>query len=365
MINFLDLQITDIGQLNEIKRAVNKVIESGWYLNGEELRAFEEDFSAYCSVEGCVGVANGLDALKLSLMAWKEMGCLKNGDEVLVPGNTFIASVLAILQSGLKPVLVDPEPNSYLISIEGVKKNISNRSKVIMPVHLYGQMVDMKSLVDFSKSNNLIILEDAAQAHGARDEFGIAGSKGSASGFSFYPGKNLGAFGNGGAVVSNDKSFLKIVRALANYGSSSKYIHNYEGINSRLSEIQATILRVKLNYLDINIEHRRRIAEIYLNNINTSKVILPLTNMELRHVFHLFVIETDDRASLKEYLSDKGVETLIHYPHSVANHVAFKKYNFPNLPRSSQLESRVLSLPIGPHITQADAKKISNLINDW
>jgi dTDP-4-amino-4,6-dideoxygalactose transaminase len=365
MIRFLDLKIAAKEQLNDIKQAVLKVIDSGIYLNGRELSAFEEEFAAYCSTEGCVGVASGLDALKLSLLAWKEKGILKDGDEVLVPGNTFIATVLAILQAGLKPVLVDPDPDSFLISIEGIERYISNRSKVVIPVHLYGEMVDMKNLSDFSKSNNLLVLEDAAQAHGAHDGFCVAGSQGSASGFSFYPGKNLGAFGNGGAVVSNDKSFLKIVRALANYGSFIKYEHAFEGINSRLSEIQASILRLKLKHLEANIEHRRRIAKIYTENIHTPKVRLPSIDAKSRHVFHLFVIETDSRDSLQKYLLDNDVETLIHYPHSISNHAAFKKYKFPDLPRATQLEDRVLSLPIGPHVSQTDAETVSHLINHW
>lgn len=365
MIRFLDLKITAKEELNDIKQAAFRVIDSGLYLNGRELCAFEEEFAAYCSAEGCVGVANGLDALKLSLLAWKEKGILRDGDEALVPANTFIATVLAILQAGLKPVLIDPDPDSFLISIQSIERYISNRSKVVIPVHLYGEMVDMKKLSDFSESKNLLVLEDAAQAHGAHDGLCNAGSQGAASGFSFYPGKNLGAFGNGGAVVSNDKSFLKIVRAIANYGSFTKYEHAFEGINSRLSEIQAGILRSKLKHLDTNIEHRRQIAKVYTENIRNPKVKLPSIDAKSRHVFHLFVIETDSRDSLQKYLLDNDVETLIHYPYSISNHAAFKKYNFPDLPRARSLGNRVLSLPIGPHVSQTDAETVSHLINSW
>lgn len=365
MIPFLDLRITDKKQLRAMQEAASRVIESGLYLNGSELRDFEEEFADYCSAAGCVGVANGLDALKVSLLAWKEMGLLKDGDEVLIPGNTFIASVLAVVQAGLKPVLVDPEPESFLISIEGVEKSFSDRTRVIMPVHLYGEMVNMRDFCDFSQSKDLLILEDAAQAHGAHDGSYVVGSKGSASGFSFYPGKNLGAIGDGGAVVSNDTSFLKIVRALANYGSFTKYQHVFEGVNSRLSEIQASMLRIKLAHLDSNIEHRRRIANIYLEMINTPKVQLPSINKDARHVFHLFVIETSDRESLQKYLQLNDVETLIHYPFSIANHKAFADYKFPVLKRSAELENRVLSLPMGPHVSATDAEAISRLINNW
>ncbi|EEZ8549738.1 DegT/DnrJ/EryC1/StrS family aminotransferase, partial [Escherichia coli] len=286
MIDFLNLQKSNARYNNELIEAAVRVIESGWYISGSELNAFENNFAKYCKVKHAIGVANGLDALTLTLKAWQELGKLKRNDEVLVPANTYIASILAISEAGLKPVLVEPNEFSYNLSVDNIRAKITANTRVILPVHLYGLISPMDEIMNFARENNLLVLEDSAQSHGASINGKKAGSWGDAAGFSFYPGKNLGALGDAGAVTTNDTDLADTVRYLRNYGSKIKYKHEFKGVNSRLDEIQAAFLNVKLNYLDDDIRIRRNIANRYLNEIKNELIVLPTISSEENHVWH-------------------------------------------------------------------------------
>ncbi|EKL8345955.1 DegT/DnrJ/EryC1/StrS family aminotransferase, partial [Escherichia coli] len=283
MIDFLNLQKSNARYNNELIEAAVRVIESGWYISGSELNAFENNFAKYCKVKHAIGVANGLDALTLTLKAWQELGKLKRNDEVLVPANTYIASILAISEAGLKPVLVEPNEFSYNLSVDNIRAKITANTRVILPVHLYGLISPMDEIMNFARENNLLVLEDSAQSHGASINGKKAGSWGDAAGFSFYPGKNLGALGDAGAVTTNDTDLADTVRYLRNYGSKIKYKHEFKGVNSRLDEIQAAFLNVKLNYLDDDIRIRRNIANRYLNEIKNELIVLPTISSEENH----------------------------------------------------------------------------------
>ncbi|HIA7146549.1 TPA: DegT/DnrJ/EryC1/StrS family aminotransferase, partial [Escherichia coli] len=285
MIDFLNLQKSNARYNNELIEAAVRVIESGWYISGSELNAFENNFAKYCKVKHAIGVANGLDALTLTLKAWQELGKLKRNDEVLVPANTYIASILAISEAGLKPVLVEPNEFSYNLSVDNIRAKITANTRVILPVHLYGLISPMDEIMNFARENNLLVLEDSAQSHGASINGKKAGSWGDAAGFSFYPGKNLGALGDAGAVTTNDTDLADTVRYLRNYGSKIKYKHEFKGVNSRLDEIQAAFLNVKLNYLDDDIRIRRNIANRYLNEIKNELIVLPTISSEENHVW--------------------------------------------------------------------------------
>ncbi|EKR5180218.1 DegT/DnrJ/EryC1/StrS family aminotransferase, partial [Escherichia coli] len=313
MIDFLNLQKSNARYNNELIEAAVRVIESGWYISGSELNAFENNFAKYCKVKHAIGVANGLDALTLTLKAWQELGKLKRNDEVLVPANTYIASILAISEAGLKPVLVEPNEFSYNLSVDNIRAKITANTRVILPVHLYGLISPMDEIMNFARENNLLVLEDSAQSHGASINGKKAGSWGDAAGFSFYPGKNLGALGDAGAVTTNDTDLADTVRYLRNYGSKIKYKHEFKGVNSRLDEIQAAFLNVKLNYLDDDIRIRRNIANRYLNEIKNELIVLPTISSEENHVWHLFVIRIKDRDSLQHYLTKHNIQTVIHY----------------------------------------------------
>ncbi|EGF9077208.1 DegT/DnrJ/EryC1/StrS family aminotransferase, partial [Escherichia coli] len=309
MIDFLNLQKSNARYNNELIEAAVRVIESGWYISGSELNAFENNFAKYCKVKHAIGVANGLDALTLTLKAWQELGKLKRNDEVLVPANTYIASILAISEAGLKPVLVEPNEFSYNLSVDNIRAKITANTRVILPVHLYGLISPMDEIMNFARENNLLVLEDSAQSHGASINGKKAGSWGDAAGFSFYPGKNLGALGDAGAVTTNDTDLADTVRYLRNYGSKIKYKHEFKGVNSRLDEIQAAFLNVKLNYLDDDIRIRRNIANRYLNEIKNELIVLPTISSEENHVWHLFVIRIKDRDSLQHYLTKHNIQT--------------------------------------------------------
>ncbi|MEW5971994.1 MAG: DegT/DnrJ/EryC1/StrS family aminotransferase, partial [Pseudomonadota bacterium] len=346
-----------------------RVVDSGWYISGNELSQFEENFAAYCGTQYCIGVANGLDALILTLRAWIELGKLKAGDEIIVPANTYIASILAISANGLEPVLVEPDEHSFNLSPEKLKEALTSRTRAILPVHLYGQIADMPAIMNIAEEYNLLVLEDSAQAHGASISSKKVGSWGHASGFSFYPGKNLGALGDAGAITTNDYELAETLKALRNYGSQEKYKNLFKGVNSRLDEIQAAMLGVKLKYLDHEIQHRRKIANLYLNGINNSLIELPLknTNAECyeKHVWHLFVIRTKHREALQKYLLENGVQTLIHYPIPPHQQQAYKEWNNLSYPLSEIMHKEVLSLPISPTLTEQDAQKIIMLVNAW
>jgi dTDP-4-amino-4,6-dideoxygalactose transaminase len=363
MIPFLDLKGINTQYRAELIEACTRVIDSGWYIQGNECKEFDKEFANYCGTKHAIGVANGLDALILILRAYKEMGVMNDGDEVIVPSNTYIASILAISQNNLVPILVEPDINTYLINPAKIEEKITSKTKAILPVHLYGQTCDMKSINAIAQKHNLKVIEDSAQSHGAYFGEKRSGNLGDASGFSFYPGKNLGALGDGGAVTTNDDELAQVIRALGNYGSHKKYENLYQGVNSRLDEMQAAILRVKLRHLDNEVEKRRKIANYYLKNIKNDKLILPTVRAEDNHVWHLFVIRAKNRDELQKYLLDNGIQTLIHYPLAPHKQEAYKEWSDQSYPISEQIHDEVVSLPISGVQSLEDSKKVISIIN--
>jgi len=380
MIKFLDLQKINAQYSDELKKAAADVIDSGWYLLGERVKQFETNLASYINVKHAIGVANGLDALRLILKAYMEMGVMKEGDEVIVPANTYIATILAITDNRLKPILVEPDINTYNLDITLIERHITPRTRAIMVVHLYGQVCWSEELEAIAKRYNLKIIEDNAQAIGAIWNGKKTGSLGGAAGFSFYPGKNLGALGDSGAVTTNDYELTRIVRALANYGTTKKYVNDYQGLNSRLDEIQAAFLDIKLKYLDAENQRRREIAQYYCENIKNPEIILPdlihyslLTvipseakgHYSLTHVWHLFVIRSSNRDKLQSYLTENGIQTLIHYPIPPHKQLAYKEWNDINLPITQSIHQEVLSLPVSPVMNDEQVKHIVKLINKF
>ena len=369
MIPFLDLKNINQQYRQQLIEACTRVIDSGWYIGGNELEQFEQNFAKYCGTQYAIGVANGLDALILTLRAWKELGKLQDGDEVIVPSNTYIASILAISANQLKPVLVEPDPNTFNLDPAKIEAALTEKTKVILPVHLYGQLAEMPEIMQIAKQHNLLVLEDSAQSHGAQLQGKKAGNWGDASGFSFYPGKNLGALGDAGAVTTNDAELATMLKALRNYGSHEKYKNLVPGVNSRLDEIQAAMLDVKLKYLDQETQHRRFIANLYLDGIKNPLIQLPLKEVNAetytQHVWHLFVIRSNQREALQQYLLNHGVQTLIHYPIPPHKQQAYKEWNNLNYPISEQIHNEVLSLPMGPTLSAVDADRIIALCNQF
>lgn len=370
MITFLDLKTINAQYRDKLIQAATDVIDSGWYTQGAQVEDFEREFADYCGVKHCIGVANGLDALILTLRAWKELGKLEEGDEVIVPANTYIASILAITENHLIPVLVEPDATSYNLCPKNTEAAITLKTKVILPVHLYGQLADMSAIMDIAKRHNLLVLEDSAQAHGASMGDKKAGNWGDASGFSFYPGKNLGALGDGGAVTTNDEELATTIRVLGNYGSHKKYENLYQGTNSRLDEIQAAMLRVKLTHLDEETSQRRAISEAYMSGIKSENVILPFTQnvvplMLKQHVWHLFVIQSKYRDKLQQYLLQKDIQTLIHYPIPPHKQQAYEDWNQKRYPITEKIHQQILSLPISPTLTLNEVKKVIKAINEF
>ena len=369
MIPFLDLKNINQQYREELIAACTRVIDSGWYIGGKELEQFEQNFANYCGVKFAIGVANGLDALILTLRAWKELGKLQEGDEVIVPSNTYIASILAITANNLTPVLVEPDITTYNIDPIKIKEAITAKTKVLLPVHLYGQLAAMPEIMQIAKQHNLLVLEDSAQSHGAQLDCKKAGNWGDASGFSFYPGKNLGALGDAGAITTNNAELAQTLKALRNYGSHEKYKNLVPGVNSRLDEIQAAMLDVKLKYLDQETQHRRHIAGLYLNGIKNPLIQLPLGDVNAetytQHVWHLFVIRSNQREALQQYLLNHGVQTLIHYPIPAHKQQAYKEWNNLSYPISEQIHDEVLSLPMGPSLSAVDAERIIALCNQF
>ncbi|WP_240990467.1 DegT/DnrJ/EryC1/StrS family aminotransferase [Psychrobacter submarinus] len=364
-IPFLDLKSINQQYREELVEACTRVIDSGWYINGSELEQFEANFAKYCGTKHAIGVANGLDALILTLRAWKELGKLEEADEVIVPSNTYIASILAITANNLKPILVEPNIESFNIDPNNIKDAITDRTKAILPVHLYGQLADMSAIMQIANDQNLLVLEDSAQAHGASYDGKIAGNWGNASGFSFYPGKNLGALGDAGAITTNDDELANTLRALRNYGSHEKYKNLFAGVNSRLDEIQAAMLNVKLPHLNEEIAYRRKVAEAYRQGINNPQIILPTTQNESSHVWHVFVVRCEQRDRLQKYLADNGVQTLIHYPIPPHKQQAYKEWKELSYSISEKIHSEVLSLPIGPTLSMSNVDKVIKLCNDF
>jgi dTDP-4-amino-4,6-dideoxygalactose transaminase len=363
MIPFLDLKEINKQYHQELKDACARVIDSGWYIMGNELKSFEQEFANYCGSKQCIGVANGLDALILTLRAWKEIGKLQDGDEVIVPANTYIASILAISENKLTPVLVEPDPATFNLTAENIAKSITPKTKVILPVHLYGQISPMKEIMQLAKKHKLLVLEDCAQAHGAMIEGKKAGSWGDAGAFSFYPGKNLGALGDAGAVTTDDEELFDVLSALRNYGSHEKYKNKFKGVNSRLDEIQAAMLRVKLKSLDRETEARQQVAQEYLQGITNPLIELPEVVNPEGHVWHLFVIKTSQREQLVKYLTANGVQPLVHYPIPPHQQDAYKEWGNASFPISEQIHKQVLSIPISSVLNADEVESIINIIN--
>lgn len=365
MIPFLDLQKINAQYQNEFQEKLKLVLEKGWFILGDEVTLFEQEFAQYCSVKHAVGVGNGLDALVLILKAYIRLGKLQKGDEVIVPSNTYIATILAILQADLVPVLVEPNKDTFNIDVSFIELYITKKTKAIMPVHLYGCLADMPAIQHLAQQYDLLIIEDAAQAHGAQLNGIKAGAWGNAAGFSFYPGKNLGALGDAGAVTTNDDALAELVRCLRNYGSVQKYKNDYLGYNSRLDELQAAFLRVKLPFLDIENKQRLHIATRYCHEIKNSKIILPKLPVDKEHVFHLFVIRTKDRAQLQHYLAQHDIQTLIHYPIAPHKQNALQQWNEKSFPISEKIHQEVLSLPMYGALSDAQVEKIITTVNNY
>lgn len=365
MIPFLDLKAINAQYEEELIEASSRVIQSGWYIMGKELELFEEKFAGYCGSKYAIGVGNGLDALNLIFDAYLQMGVLSAGDEVIVPANTYIASILAISKNGLTPVLVEPDLRTYNLDPLCIEEKITSRTKAILAVHLYGQTAPMDAINTIAEKYTLKVIEDAAQAHGAMHNSKYAGNLADAAGFSFYPGKNLGALGDAGAVTTNDDKLADTISALRNYGSHKKYEHLYVGINSRLDEIQAAMLTVKLNYLDHEIEKRRHVAKFYREHISHPDIVLPDVTDESSHVWHLFVIRTPQRERLQQYLADHNIQTLIHYPVPPHKQLAYKSWNELSLPVTEKIHHEVLSLPISPVLSEEQLHRVVDVINRY
>lgn len=366
MIQFLDLLKINFLHQEEIEQQLLKTFRSGWYLLDSEVKNFEQHLAAYTGCKHAIGVGNGLDALRLILKAYIELGVLQPGDEVIIPAHTYIATLLAVTDVNLIPVLVEPDFNTFNIDLSKIEEKITLKTKAIMLVHLYGRVVFSNELKELATKHNLKIIEDNAQAIGAQYKGIKTGNLGDASGFSFYPGKNLGALGDGGAVTTNDNELAQTVRALANYGSEEKYVNKYKGLNSRLDEIQAAVLNVKLKYLDAENIRRRQIAVYYKANINNPEIILPGLPADLEnHVWHLFVVRTQHRDKLKGYLANNGIQTLIHYPIPPHKQQAYSSLNNLSLPITEHIHREVLSLPISPVLTDDEVQTIVNVINNY
>ena len=361
MIKFLDLHKINERFRTEIDSRIKEVLDSGWYIHGKQDELFEKHFAAYCGVKHCIGCANGLDALNLIIRAYG----FKEGDEIIVPANTYIASILAISENGCTPVLVEPSIDTYNIDPDLIEDAITPKTKAIMVVHLYGQAVQMDKVWALAKKYNLKVIEDSAQAHGALYNNKKVGALGDASGFSFYPGKNLGCLGDGGCVTTNDDELAAKIRAIANYGSDRKYHHIYKGVNSRLDEFQAAILDVKLSHLDKDNERRREISKYYRDNINNPKIILPKVYDEKSHVWHVFTIRTKNRDELQKYLEDKGIQTNIHYPTPPHKQGAYKEWENLSLSVTEEIHKTIISIPISPVMTDEEVKKVVEILNSY
>ena len=365
VIPFLSLK--DITSLhgNEIHEAISRVVDSGWYLQGEAVRNFEEEYAHFIGTQHCVSCANGLDALTLMLRAYIELGRLRKGDEVIVPANTYIATILAITENNLTPILVEPNYETLQINPSLIKAKITERTRAIMLVHLYGRLAYTEEIATLCKKNDLLLFEDNAQAHGCRYNDKRTGSLGDCAAHSFYPGKNLGALGDAGAVTTNDATVAEIIRSLGNYGSSRKYVFPYQGRNSRMDEIQATILSVKLRHLDRDNALRQRIAADYYKNINNPNIVLPQRTDNLQNVYHLFPILCEHRDNLQQYLQKTGIQTVIHYPIPPHKQACYKDWNTMQLPITERIAQEELSLPISPTMTTEQVAYVIKVINNY
>jgi dTDP-4-amino-4,6-dideoxygalactose transaminase len=359
MIPFLDINAINKPYESAFHDKLQSVMDKGWYILGKEVTIFEENFAKYCGMNYGVGLANGLDAIILIFKAYIELGILQKGDEIIVPANTYIASILGIVHADLVPVLVEPNIDTYNIDPDLIEAKISSKTKGILVVHLYGQLSPMDRIIEIGCKHNLLIVEDAAQGHGLT----FKGSHSSA--FSFYPGKNLGALGDGGAVITNDKELAQTIKSLSNYGSQTKYYNDYKGVNSRLDELQAAFLNCKLPHLDDDNEKRRAVAKRYLTEIKNDKIILPFWDFSNNHVFHLFVIRTKNRSHLQDYLTKNNIQTLIHYPLPPHKQKALVEFSHLSLPITEQIHEEVLSIPISPVMSDESATFVSKILNQY
>ena len=366
MIPFLDLKKINEPYETAFQEKLKSVLDNGWYILGKEVETFERAFAEYCQSKYCIGVGNGFDALVLIFKGYIELGKLKKGDEVIVPANTYIASILAILQADLVPVLVEPRLETYNINPELIPEKITPKTKAILAVHLYGQLAEMDKINELAEKHSLIVVEDAAQSHGVEKNLKskIYNLK-SAIAYSFYPGKNLGCLGDGGAITTNDEALAKVLFSLRNYGSKKKYHNEFVGVNSRLDELQAGFLNLKLPNLDSDDEKRRAVAKRYLSKIKNSKIVLPFWDFSNNHVFHLFVIRTENREKLQEYLTQNNIQTVIHYPIPPHKQKAFSQWNNLSFPITEKIHKEALSLPISPVLTESEVDYIIEILNQY
>ena len=362
MIKFLDLNKINQPYENAFQNKLKSVLVSGWYILGDEVKLFEKNFAAYCDVKHCIGVGNGFDALTLIYKAYIQLGKMKKGDEVIVPANTYIATILAIIQADLVPILVEPKLETYTINPNLIAEKITNKTRSILAVNLYGQLAELDLINEIANQYNLIVVEDSAQSHGA-----ILNNRKSRNtqAFSFYPGKNLGALGDAGAVITNDDQLAEVLLSLRNYGSQVKYYNDFIGVNSRMDELQAAFLNVKLPNLDSENQIRKSIAKRYLLEINNDNLTLPFWDFSDNHVFHLFVIRTPKRKELQDYLKKNGIETLIHYPVAPHRQKAFDFWNNLQLPITEKIHDEVLSLPMSPVMTDQEIDFVIQILNSW
>jgi len=366
MIKFFDLKAYNAQFKSEFESSFSKFLDSGRYILGENVSSFEKNFSDYCGTNYCVGIGNGLDALILIFKGYIHLGKLSPGDEVMVPANTFIASILAIIHSGLTPVFIEPDRQSYNISPDNIANAITSKTKAILAVHLYGQLADMDAINATAKAFDLLVIEDAAQAHGAKDNAGnYAGSLSDAAAFSFYPSKNLGALGDGGCITTNDEDLSRVTQKMRNYGTSSKYINDLKGQNTRLDEVQALFLNIKLKQLDEDNRKRCEIAKYYLKEVINPKIELPYYTGDHDHVFHQFVVRVDNREKFVEYLKLKGIETLIHYPVAPHHQKALSEYEHLHLPITDEIHKTVVSIPLNPILSEEEMNKIIECLNAY
>lgn len=365
MIPFLDLKAINARERDALIAAFTRVLDSGWYVLGEEVAAFEHEYAQYCGTRHAVGTGNGLDALTLTLRAWRELGRLKAGDEVVVPANTYIATILAVTENGLTPLLVEPDLATCNLDPKNIEAVLTSRTRVILPVHLYGQTADMTAINAIAGKHGLLVLEDSAQAQGARHAGVRAGALGDASGHSFFPSKNFGALGDAGAVTTNDDELAGVVRALRNYGSREKYVNDYQGVNSRLDELQAALLRVKLGRLEADNERRRVLAQRYLAGVRHPALVLPQVAPHNEAVWHVFVVRCPDRSGLQKHLQQQGIGTLIHYPIPPHRQSAYADWAGRSLPLTERIHAEVLSLPLSPVMSDADADAVIAACNAW
>ena len=384
MIPFLDLEKINEPYETAFQEKLKLVLDNGWYILGKEVEIFEKAFAEYCQTKYCIGVGNGFDALVLIFKGYIQLGKLQKGDEVIVPANTYIASILAILQADLVPVLVEPKLETYNLNPDLIQEKITSKTKAVLVVHLYGQLAEMEKINEIAVQNNLFVIEDASQSHGAiensndfrfqipnRKEDKISNQKSalknlkSSAAHSFYPGKNLGCLGDGGAITTNDSELAEVLFALRNYGSQQKYYNDYIGVNSRLDELQAGFLNLKLPNLDADNNKRRAIAKRYLSQIKNNKIILPYWDNSNNHVFHLFVVRTENRTDLQRYLTDNNIQTVIHYPVPPHKQNAFLEWNNLSFPITEKIHDEVLSLPISPVLTDGEVDFIIETLNQY